>query len=178
MSQFNCPFCDEGFEQRSRYERHLQTSHPKQAPDAADLAQALKGVDFPKQKAELHEIVKSKNKPKALELLKELSEQEFRDAAQVMRALGAAKTHEEKPNDLPSKRGGEQALKSKSPSAAGLAKAFKGIHFPKTAREIKTYMHEHDVDQEIVSVVDQFHEGTYRNMADIEMEFRVVQANQ
>ncbi|HKK03712.1 MAG TPA: C2H2-type zinc finger protein [Gammaproteobacteria bacterium] len=28
MAQFECPVCGQGFEQRSRLERHLRTSHP------------------------------------------------------------------------------------------------------------------------------------------------------
>lgn len=41
MAQFNCPICNQGFEQKSRFDRHMMTSHPEQAPSAADLEQAL-----------------------------------------------------------------------------------------------------------------------------------------
>ncbi|HJY14480.1 MAG TPA: hypothetical protein VJ225_00525 [Nitrososphaeraceae archaeon] len=36
-SQFNCSICGDGFEQKSRLERHIATSHPPSAPSAADV---------------------------------------------------------------------------------------------------------------------------------------------
>jgi macrodomain Ter protein organizer (MatP/YcbG family) len=33
--------CGKGFDQKSRLERHVETSHPKPAPSAADLEKAL-----------------------------------------------------------------------------------------------------------------------------------------
>jgi hypothetical protein len=32
--------CGKGFDQKSRLERHVETSHPKPAPSAADLEKA------------------------------------------------------------------------------------------------------------------------------------------
>lgn len=53
MAQFTCPVCDKGFEQRSRLERHMKTSHPEPAPSAARIASAFEGVDFPASADEL-----------------------------------------------------------------------------------------------------------------------------
>ena len=36
-SQFTCQICCQGFEQKSRLERHILTSHPNPAPSAADV---------------------------------------------------------------------------------------------------------------------------------------------
>ena len=60
MAQFNCEICGKGFEQKSRYEQHMNTSHPEQAPSAADLTALLKGVSFPKSKRELLDAIEDK----------------------------------------------------------------------------------------------------------------------
>jgi len=48
--QFTCAICDDGFEQRSRLERHMATSHPPSAPSAADVEKALSGIQYQKSK--------------------------------------------------------------------------------------------------------------------------------
>lgn len=42
MAQFNCIVCGDGFEQKSRLLRHIETSHPPQAPSAADIEKSIR----------------------------------------------------------------------------------------------------------------------------------------
>ena len=52
MAQFTCSICGDGFEQKSRLQRHIETSHPPQAPSAANVEKVLGGIDYPKTKDE------------------------------------------------------------------------------------------------------------------------------
>jgi hypothetical protein len=52
LAQFTYSVCGDGFEQKSRLERHLATSHPPQAPSAADVEKALSGIQYPRTKQE------------------------------------------------------------------------------------------------------------------------------
>jgi hypothetical protein len=42
-SQFICSICGDGYDQKSRLDRHMATSHPPSAPSAADVEKALAG---------------------------------------------------------------------------------------------------------------------------------------
>jgi len=53
MAQFTCSVCGDGFEQKSRLRRHMDTAHPPQAPSAADVEKGLAGIDYPKTKDDL-----------------------------------------------------------------------------------------------------------------------------
>jgi hypothetical protein len=53
MAQFTCSVCEDGFEQKSRLQRHMDTAHPPQAPSAADVEKVLAGIDYPKTKDDL-----------------------------------------------------------------------------------------------------------------------------
>lgn len=101
MAQFVCDICGEGFEQQSRYERHLMTSHPARAPSAADLEKALAGVEFPLSKQGLLDSAREDADENVLQILRELPGRQYRDSAEVARALGEIRGHRRKPQDQP-----------------------------------------------------------------------------
>lgn len=141
MAQFTCPVCGEEFEQQSRFNRHIQTSHPQKAPTTADVMQMLKGVQFPKTREELIIYAQQKDdKSKTIALLEDIPKEVYKDAAEVTRAISSVKRHERKPAHQPSKLGGEHAASSpKSPSAAQIASMLSGITFPKNAKQLQDY---------------------------------------
>lgn len=179
MAQFTCDTCDQTFEQKSRYERHLQTSHPEQAPSAADMQRLLAGIRFPQDKEGIVRHAHDRGDgDEAIDLLEALPDQEYRDAAEVTRALGAVKSDEEKPGHQPGRLGGRRAVESpQAPSAARIAKAFEGVSLPGSAAELREYADEH-TDEEVREIVARLPERTYRDMADIARAFgEVLQAH-
>lgn len=171
MAQFDCPICAEGFEQRSRLERHIQTSHPEPAPSAADTEKALVGADFPMRKEGLVELARSRGH--STELLEAIPEGEYRDAADVGRAIGEVKAREPKPRHQPSREGGERA--KEEPSTARIASAFEGVEFPASAEALKEHVRSQE-DATTRRIVERFRSGTYRDMADVTREVREVLA--
>lgn len=169
MAQFSCPVCDEGFNQKSRLERHMMTSHPEQAPSAADMESALAGADFPLHKAGILELARSNNQ--STELLQQLPDREYRDAAEVARALGEVKSHVEAPQHQPGKLGGERAMQS--PSAAKLASLFEGISFPASVDDLKNHLRD-KADKTTMQTVERFRHKTYYSMADVTKELETV----
>lgn len=164
MAQFSCDTCGETFDQKSRYERHKMTSHPPQAPSAADLEKALGGVDFPKRRDELVEAAEGDEIKRILE---DLPDKQYRDAAEVARAFGERRSHEKKPEYQPSKKGGAQAMNA--PSAARIASLFSGLDFPASSKKLKSYAQDRASDEEM-RVIEKFHDHTYRDMSDVAKE--------
>ena len=152
-SQFTCQICGQGFEQKSRLERHVITSHPEPAPSAADVEKALAGIRFPKSKDEIISYISSRQKePKVKEeelfdLIESLPDRTYRDSAEVAIAIGEKKsgrkkirnTQEVESSEPPSKKGGRMAASS-SISAATLAKALSGIDLPQSKEKINTLL--------------------------------------
>jgi hypothetical protein len=90
-SQFTCVICGQGFEQKSRLQRQMDTSHPPSAPSAADVEKALSGIQYPKLKEALVEYVSQKLATvgkDVFSLIESLPNRTYRDSAEVAIALG------------------------------------------------------------------------------------------
>jgi hypothetical protein len=182
LAQFSCPFCGKGFEQKSRLQRHTDTSHPPSAPSAADIERLLKGIRYPKSKEELEDTARqrvSSASPELLMLIGSLPDRIYRDSAEVAVALGELKSGKQPRSasrmaklEPPSKRGGRSALKSTKISAAGISKLLKGITFPKSKRGIITYVRKQDdfKRDEIISVLRRISDKKYQNLVQLEKE--------
>jgi hypothetical protein len=180
MSQFTCKVCGDGFDQKSRFDRHMATSHPERAPSAADIEKALGGIDYPKVKEELvsHALQKVSDKD-LIDLIQSLPSRMYRDSADVAVALGEVKraqgvrtAAEVAATKQPSVKGGKAA--ATSVSAATVAKVLSGVEFPKNKGELRDYAEKHMTEVEvadpqgIMGVIDRLPEREYQNMADVE----------
>jgi Protein of unknown function (DUF2795) len=183
-SQFSYNICGDGFEQKSRLERHMATSHPPQAPSAADLEKALSKIHYPKTKEELIEYASHKSSnEELLNLIKSLPERTYRDSAELAIALGELKSGREfrtakevEASEQSSKIGGKTTVKSSSISAATIAKIFSAIDFPKSKDSLKQYAKDRiskaDVEdvETVLDILDDLPAREYTNMADVEHE--------
>lgn len=183
MAQFTCEVCGDGFEQKSKFERHMATSHPERAPSSADIEKALYGIQYPKTKEQLVEHARQQQQQifdnEVLRLVKSLPERTYRDSADVAIALGEVKTRqvrtaaEAAETEQPSIRGGKAAA-SESVSSVAVAKVLSGVDFPKSKDELKDYAQKHMTKvevadpKEIINVIDRLPERKYTNMADVE----------
>ncbi len=93
MAQFTCEICGDGFEQKSRFKRHMATSHPeKAAPSAADIEKALSGIQHPRTKEELISYASGRvSDEELMNMIRSLPTREYRDSADVAIALGEVK---------------------------------------------------------------------------------------
>jgi hypothetical protein len=182
VPQFSCPFCGDGFNQKSKLQRHIQTAHPPSAPSAADVQRLLKGITYPKTKEELFEIATQKmfaTSPDVLSLIDSLPERNYRDSAEVAVALGELKSGKRPRSaanvtklEAPSKKGGTIALKSRKISAAGIASALRGITFPKSKRGIIMHVRKQDNPnkEEIISILRRISDKEYQKLVQVEKE--------
>ena len=182
MAQFTCTVCGDSFGQKSRFERHMATSHPKRAPSAADIEKALSGIQYPKTREELVNYAARKSSDEELiSLIKSLPARQYRDSAEVGIALGEVKqrqgvrsAEEVARTEAPGTKGGRTAAAAMSVSAATIAKVLSGVDFPKNKDELRDYaqksMTEVEVadPQGVMAVIDRLPEREYQNMADVE----------
>ena len=174
-SEFQCPHCDQTFGQRSRFESHLETSHPAQAPSAADIQAALAGISFPASREDLLSHAEGRADDATLEVVQALPDHRYRDAAEVTRALGEIRRHEKKPEHQPSRLGGEAALESTS--AARIASLMEGISFPASQAEVRRHARKADASEEEMTILNEFRDRSYNDMADVTREFGRIQGD-
>lgn len=188
--QFICNICGAGFEQKSRIDRHMFTSHPEPAPSAADVEKTLGGIKYPKEKKDLvkyarDKVLHSPDNQELLELIENLPERTYRDSAEVAKALGDLKSgkkitikKDSKYEEQPGKKGGRTAS-TYSLSAASIAKFLSGIDLPKNKKELIEYVKEkdrHDTQQkeidiqQIIQILDKIKSTDYHDMAQIEKQ--------
>jgi hypothetical protein len=182
MSQFTCEICGQGFDQKSRFDRHMETSHPKPAPSAADVERALSGIQYPKTKEGIVDYASQRITPSDKELfglIQSLPSRSYRDSAEVAIAIGELKgrkvrTAEEAARaEQPSVRGGRAAA-TESVSAAAIAKALSGVDFPKRKEELRQYAQRHapeaaiEEPEAVLNVIDRLPDREYKDMADVE----------
>jgi hypothetical protein len=185
-SQFTCTICGDGFEQKSRLERHMATAHPPSAPSAADIEKALAGIQYPKTKEDLVQYASQKASSigqDLFDLIKSLPDRTYRDSAEVAIALGELKSgkrlrsaREIEETEKPSTRGGRAAIVSSSISAATVAKVLSGIDFPKSKNDLKEYAKNNiskarvGDTEAVFGLLDELPAREYTNMADVEHE--------
>lgn len=191
--QFICNICGAGFEQKSRIDRHMLTSHPKPAPSAVDVEKILGGIKYPKEKKDLVKYAKDKvlhspDNQELLELIENLPEVIYRDSAEVAKALGDLKSGKKITikadsgyEEQPGKKGGRTAS-THSLSAASIAKFLSGIDLPKNKKELIEYVKEKEKDrhntqqkemintQQIIQILDKIKSSDYHDMAQIEKQ--------
>lgn len=181
MAQFTCNVCGDSFDQKSRFERHMATSHPERAPSAADVEKALSGIQYPKTREELVRYASQQVSDKDLmDIINSLPSRVYRDSAEVAIALGEVKqrqgvrsAEEVAKTEAPSTKGGRAAATS-SVSAATIAKVLSGTDFPKNKGELRDYAQKHMTEVEvadpraIMGILDKLPDREYQDMADVE----------
>jgi uncharacterized protein DUF2795 len=186
-SQYTCTICGDGYNQKSRLDRHMATSHPPSAPSAAEVEKVLAGIRYPKTKRELVQYASqhiSKASKSLLELIKSLPERNYRDSAEVAIALGELKSaksvrsaKEVATSEKPSKKGGRAAVTSPLISAAGIADVLAGIKFPRSKDDLVKYAGYHldnreevEYTNEVLNILNQLPTKEYSYMAEVEHE--------
>jgi hypothetical protein len=168
MASYRCEICGAEFGTPSEYRQHMQTSHPERAPSAADLERALAGVEYPARPGGLAAHAREHGNVEVARILGELKDRPYADAADVARAFGALRSHEEAPADKPSARGGAAAMAS--PSAARIASLFDGMTFPATAEALTRHARG-EARAEEMELIERLPDRRYDDMSDVARAF-------
>ncbi len=170
MARHRCEICGAEFDTLSEFRRHMQTSHPERAPSAADLEHALSGMAYPASRDALARHARDGDAHEIADILERLPDRDYRDAADVARAFGGLRAHEDKPDDQPSRRGGEAALRTGSLSAARFASLFSGMDFPASAEDLRSHARAQASDREM-DLISRLPDRRYSDMADVAKVF-------
>ncbi|RDC72339.1 DUF2795 domain-containing protein [Rhodovulum sp. 12E13] len=170
MSRHRCEICGAEFDTLSEYRRHMQTSHPERAPSAADLEQALSGMEYPASRDALARHAHDSGADEIADILEQLPDRDYRDAADVARAFGGIRAHEEKPDDQPSRRGGDAAMQTEAISAARAASLFAEMEFPASAEDLKSHARAQAGEREM-DVISRLPDRRYSDMSDVAQAF-------
>lgn len=170
MAQYRCEICGAEFDTLSEYRRHMQTSHPERAPSAADLERALSDMDYPASRDALARHARDSGADEIADILEELPDRDYQDAADVARAFGGFRAHEDKPTDQPSLRGGKKAMQTEAVSAARAASLFSGMEFPASAEDLKSHARAQASDREM-DVISRLPDRRYSDMSDVAKAF-------
>jgi hypothetical protein len=170
MARHRCKICGAEFDTLSEYRRHMQTSHPERAPSAADLEQALSGMSYPAPRDALARHARDNGADEIAGILEDLPERDYHDAADVARAFGGLRAHEDKPDDQPSRRGGDAAMRTGSLSAAQVARLFSGMEFPASAEDLKAHARSRAGEDEM-ETLSRLPDRRYGDMADVAEAF-------
>lgn len=173
MAQYRCEICGAQFDTLSEYGRHMQTSHPERAPSAADLEQALSGIDYRASRDALARHARDNGADETADIVEQLPDRDYRDAADLARAFGAIRAHQQKPTDQPSRRGGEAAMQTESLSAARVASLFSGMAFPASAEDLRSHARAQASDREM-DLISRLPDRRYGDMADVAKAFGAV----
>lgn len=170
MAQHRCELCGAQFDTFSEYRRHRQTSHPERAPSASDLESVLSGITYPASRDALAQQARDRNKEEIANIFEEFPDRDYQDAADVARAFGRIRAHEEKPTNQPSVEGGKAAMQTEKISAAQIASLFSGLDFPASVKDLKSHAQSRASDREM-ELLSNLPDHSYGDMSDVAKAF-------
>ena len=77
LSQFICPVCGKGFEQKSKMQRHTESAHPPNAPSSADIENVRKD--------------NYSRKERIVSVLRRISDKKYQNLVEVTKEIGKVK---------------------------------------------------------------------------------------
>jgi len=165
--RFECEVCGQTFDQRSKYRRHRQTSHPPRAVSAADLEHAVRGVSLPAGPDSLAEQARANGAgDQVMRMIEQLPKRDYRDAAELAMAFQEAITGIDRSREPPPSQ-----RSARGASAAALARALRGIDLPADRDALLQHARDRDASDELLDRIHAMPDRSYRDFADIEKGF-------